>query len=109
MEQAFSNQSTRRRFTAKEMFDLIGMCKSSGQSVQTFCKLHGLTEATYYYWQKKYTDQKKNATEPAEGNFSLIKLSGALSNNEGPVLFAEVGGIRLYREVPASYLKELIR
>lgn len=108
MEQTHSQEQICRRYTSEEMFDLVANCKASGQSVQSFCRLHGLTQGRYYYWQKKYLDQNKDSSVPPEESFCFVKLPASSSNNETPPLFAEVGGIRLYREVPASYLKELI-
>ena len=109
MNQTLIPKAAARKYTAEEMFDLIARCKNSGQAVQSFCRLHGLTEARYYYWQKKYLNQTKNAGEATEENFSFVKLGNTISNNGVLSLFAEVNGIRLYKEVPASYLKELIR
>lgn len=32
----------------------IGECRSSGQSVQAWCKEQGIKPKTYYYWEKQY-------------------------------------------------------
>lgn len=109
MEQTQPQAHRGHRYTAVEMFDLVARCKTSGQSVQSFCSLHGLTEGRYYYWQKKYLNrQSRESSVTPEESFSFVKLPASTINNESPSLFAEVGSIRLYREVPASYLKELI-
>jgi hypothetical protein len=71
--------------------------------MKDFVKTKGIHEATYYNWRNKYAGKVlKERT-----GFARIRI------NTSPViqvstLFAEVGAIKIYRYVPASYLKELI-
>lgn len=102
------NQVTtaRRTQTEQEMFSLISGHQSSNMNVKEFCALHHLSEARYYYWRKKYLTRQEAGIQQNQ-SFALLQVSeteiGATTG-----LFAEVNGIKLYREVPAAYLKGLL-
>lgn len=89
------------------MFSLIEEQQAGQLPVKAFCELKKMSEACYYYWRKKYMNEAKPANEPHAENFSLLQLGGDEQN--GATLFAEFKGLKLYREVPVSYLKELMR
>jgi putative transposase len=40
----------------EEMFALVKSCKESGKSNKEFCKQQHISEAIFYYWQKKYRE-----------------------------------------------------
>lgn len=40
--------------TADKMFALIKICLESGLNNKTFCEQHGIGQAMFYYWKKKY-------------------------------------------------------
>jgi|LSQX01.3.fsa_nt_gb transposase-like protein len=37
----------------EEWKSIILACRSSGQSVRTWCREHGIKESSYYYWLKE--------------------------------------------------------
>jgi hypothetical protein len=87
----------------EEIVALLEECRKSKMSVKEFVKNKGIHEATYYNWRNKYGGKARKE----RSGFARIKI------NPSPVvqaasLFAEVGGIKIYHYVPASYLKELI-
>jgi hypothetical protein len=92
--------------TAQEMFSLIQEQQAGELPVKAFCELKNLSEARYYYWRKKYMNDGASATEPNTEKFNLLQLEIDEQNNAP--LFAEYKGLKLYREVPVSYLKELM-
>lgn len=52
---------------SEKMFKLLAGRSSSGLSVKQFCKKHGLSEPSYYYWQKKYKASCSDLSKTAEG------------------------------------------
>ena len=69
-----------------------------------------IVEQTFYGWLKRYRskvaeDVKDLAAGP--GGFASIEVVPTLVHDR-PQLFAEIGNIRLYKEVPAEYLKALL-
>ena len=98
--------SVRSGRTGQDMLPLIEEQQSSNMSVKAFCALHAISEARYYYWRKRYL-AKKDVGVQQNDSFSLLQLRET-DVTTLPGLFAEVNGIKLYREVPAAYLKALL-
>lgn len=102
-------QETRATSKEQDMFALIAGFKASAMSVKDFCNHHRLSEPTYYYWQKKYraTQQGGNAKP---GSFTLLKKDSdfMLPQSDPGALFAEYKGVKIYQQVSARFLKELI-
>ncbi|MCF8374324.1 MAG: hypothetical protein K9H64_22065 [Bacteroidales bacterium] len=67
--------------------ELILLQEDSGLTVKGFCQDQGIAPATYYYWRKKFKDERKgNGFVPL-----LIKPAGALAgsrNSRNPGLQA---------------------
>lgn len=93
--------------TAKEMLSLVQEQQSGELPVKAFCELKNISEACYYYWRKKYVNKENPVNEQQAENFSLLQMHDDEQNDA--LLFAEYKGLKLYREVPVSYLKELMR
>jgi hypothetical protein len=93
--------------TAQVMFSLIQEQQAGELPVKAFCELNNISEARYYYWRKKYLNRAASANEPHAGKFNLLQLEDDEQNNA--TLFAEYKGLKLFREVPVSFLKELMR
>ena len=92
--------------TIHEMFSLVQEQQAGALSVKAFCELKNISEARYYYWRKKYLNDATSANEPHAGKFNLLQLEDDEQNNA--TLFAEYKGLKLFREVPVSFLKELM-
>jgi hypothetical protein len=88
------------------MLALIKEQQSGMMTVKEFCERNNISEARYYYWRKKYLDMTKPTKEPQPGGFNLLQMDE--EEQGGSILFAEYKGLKLYREVPVSYLKELM-
>jgi hypothetical protein len=71
--------------------------------VKDFCELSDISEATFYAWQKKY----RSKLEVEMKGFAKIEVIPALIKSR-PQLFAEIGNIKLNKEVSAEYLKTLL-
>ena len=89
----------------EEIISLLEECRKSKMSVKEFVKTKGIHEATYYNWRNKY-GSKERKQKPASG-FATLKINSS-SSALAATLFAEVGEIKIYHYVRASYLKELI-
>jgi hypothetical protein len=104
MQQSSQQPTIRVNRTTEEMYNLIAGYKNCEMTVREYCERNDLAPGTYYYWQKKYYNLN-GASDTSQSGFSLLQMQDSLQQ---PGLFAEVKGIKLYRVVPASYLKELI-
>ena len=104
MQQSPLQPISRVNRTADEMYKLISGHKTSNLTVKEYCEQNDLAAGTYYYWQKKYLAINE-ASATTQSGFTLLQVQDTLQEQG---LFAEVKGIKLYREVPASYLKELL-
>jgi hypothetical protein len=78
--------------------------EASGFSAKEYCEMSEINDATFYSWIRKY--RSKGDTE-GRGGFAAIEVIPTVVQSR-PQLFAEVGSIRLYKEVPAEYLKALL-
>lgn len=90
----------------QKMFALLAAHKSSAMSAKDFCALHAISQAGYYYWQKKYNASGQK-TAASQSGFTLLHAGPRLVS-PGSVLFAKCRGIKLYQQVSADFLKELI-
>ncbi len=102
MEQGANNNAQRTRTVRSEdqILKLLDEFDASGYTVKEFCEVSDVNEATFYSWQKKY--RSKDSDD--EKGFSTIEVVAA----DKPQLFAEIGNLKLYREVSAEYLKTLL-
>ena len=91
------------RRSEEEILKHLGDQEQSGLTVKEYCEMFDLVEPTFYSWIKKYRSKPE---EDVKG-FATIEVVPALAPGR-PQLFAEVGNIRLYKEVPAEYLKSLL-
>ena len=99
-----ANKPTRTQRSKQEVFQLMEEFESSGAvTIAEFCEMNEISNATFHNWQKRYRSRNENPS-----GFVSMKVTAFSAMEAGkPALFAEVTGIRLYRSVSASYLKEL--
>lgn len=103
MNQELSSQN---KGTQHQMFSLIEEQQSGKMTVKEFCERNSISEARFYYWRKKYMDVTKPGDELQLGGFSLLHVDE--ESQKDAMLFAEYKGMKLYQQVPVSYLKELM-
>jgi len=89
------------------MFSLISEQLNSGRSVKSFCDQHNIQSSNWFYWQKKY-QQHQASSNGNESSFTLLQITPDLITPDDSVIFAEYKGIKLYQQVSASFLRELI-
>jgi hypothetical protein len=78
----------------------------SGYSVDDYCQVsEGLSPDTLIGWVRQY---RPKDLAGIEGKFLTVELiDDRPVQNTDSCLFAQVGDIKLYRPVPAAYLKSL--
>ena len=88
----------------ERMFALL-KSKDSDESVSSFCKEQGISEAGFYYWQKKYREMSPE--EETEG-FAAVELTGPAGN---PIATVQLPGgalITLFHPEAVSYIQPLL-
>jgi len=99
------------RWSKQQAMDCLKDQRQSGLSVKEYCQANGMSGKTFYRWLKKYGDSKprkrKGRPPGKSGGFASIEVIDKAMDSR-PQLFAEVGNIKLYREVSADYLKKLL-
>ncbi|ACE85928.1 transposase [Cellvibrio japonicus Ueda107] len=84
------------RFTETQIFSILKEV-DAGLKVETVCRKHGISNATYYNWKSKYggmdTSELKRMRELEEENAKLKKMFAdvSLQNQAMKELFAKKG------------------
>jgi len=106
MEQQQQLAGTRQRTVRSEeqILSILDEYDKSGYSVKDYCEVSDINEATFYSWIKKYRSK-----EEEQKGFAPIEVVPVF-NQSRPQLFAEISkdNIKLYKEMPAEYLKTLL-
>jgi hypothetical protein len=90
--------------TEEQILTLLEEYEASGFTAKEYCEVGEINETTFYSWLRKY----RSKSEPDEPRgFAAVEVIPTLVSSR-PELFAEVGIIRLYKEVSADYLKALL-
>ncbi|MGZ8523166.1 MAG: IS66 family insertion sequence element accessory protein TnpA [Chitinophagaceae bacterium] len=97
MEQSIT--PTRR--TRQQIDELLVEFSKAGCTVKEFCEARQISKAAFHRWQSGLN--YKSSSREKEGGFAEVVIDSSVSS-----LFAEVNGIRIYRQVTAGYLKELL-
>ena len=69
----------KERLTSTQMYPLYERYKSSGQTIQDFCKASGINKHTFNYWRLKFIREEKKASSPTDFQ-QLIPPSFPVSN-----------------------------
>ncbi len=101
MEQQTVGKSMVRR-SEEEILKHLSDQEQSDFSVKEYCEMFDILEQTFYSWLKKHRNKDEEA-----GGFTSIEVIPTIVQSR-PQLFAEIGNIKLYKEVSAEYLKSLL-
>jgi hypothetical protein len=104
MDQTTGKQSTSRRSKEQTLELLSEYDKDHGTTVKAFCKLHQISEGSFYSARSRY----RPAGNSKQQSSGFIAIGSPAFKEPANTLFAEVKGIKLYQAVPANYLKALI-
>ena len=106
MEQNNQGVSAGKLWTVRSEEEILGILEEfekSGFTAKGYCAVSDINEATFYSWMKRF---RAKPDEDVKG-FATIEVIPTPTPGR-PQLFAEVGNIRLYKEVPAEYFKYLL-
>ena len=56
--------AVRDEYRAQTWAMLVQECKASGMTNKDFCELRGVSEKSFYYWQRKFREQMLEAAVP---------------------------------------------
>lgn len=97
----------------EHILELLEEYYQSGYSIKDFCFLKEIDESTLLDWIQKYSPDRIVTDDDPFLSINLVKedrKAGRQKKNqpaEGNTLFARIGDIELYHQVPAAYLKSL--
>lgn len=109
-QQQMPSAGAKTRWSKQQAMDCLKDQRQSGQSVKDYCQANGMSEKTFYRWINKYGDPrpvKRKRKVQKKGGFASIEIVRNVVDSN-PQLFAEIGNVRLYKEVSAEYLKKLL-
>ncbi|GEP94517.1 IS66 family insertion sequence element accessory protein TnpA [Chitinophaga cymbidii] len=98
--QEANNGKTIVRRSEEDILKHLDEQEKSGFTVKEYCELYEIVEQTFYSWLKKYRPKPEDEVK----GFAPIEVVSPVVP-VWPQLFAEVGNIKIYKEVPAEYLK----
>jgi|AntDryMetagUQ255_1029468.scaffolds.fasta_scaffold09588_3 hypothetical protein len=105
MEQ-ITNTPLRIRRSEQEILKLLTEFEITAVNINEFCLTHNIGKGTFHKWQSRYKSKTKKPMEAA--GFAHLQITSSPIKAQA-ILFAEVNGIKIYRPVDASYLKELLQ
>ena len=70
--------AVRDEYRAQQWAMLIQECKASGMSNKEFCIQRGVSEKSFYYWQRKFREQVLEAASPQLIQLELDPASAEL-------------------------------
>ena len=103
MEQQLTATRQRTVRSEEQILSILEEYDKSGYTVKEYCEVSDINEATFYSWIKKYRSKPEDDVK----GFAQIEVIPTLVHSK-PQLFAEIGNIKLYKEVTAEYLKTLL-
>ena len=105
MEPNNAKEAVKRQRSAQEIQQLIEEYeRSEGISVKEYCDMIGISDATFYNWQKKYG--KGKAEDQMDAEFIPVEITG-LSGGSGGVQM-EVRVIRFYGAISCEQIKVVL-
>jgi transposase-like protein len=108
-----ANLKQARKNTEPEIRSLLAAYSHQDGTVKEFCKLHDIREWAFYAWKKKYESFNKGSDRQPGFAALQIQESDHAETPEEDALFAEVVDekgrcIRIFKQVPSSYLQSLL-
>lgn len=82
--------AVRDEYRAQQWAMVVQKCASSGLSNREFCRQHGISEKSFYYWQRKLRTQIIDAAAP-----KLVQLEASPVSVENDLLQIQYRGAEL--------------
>lgn len=105
--QVMSKQECLENWTARIM-----ACRSSGMTVRAWCQENGLSEKTYYYWQRRLfqtlSEQQQSIRQPA---FAEITPTPNVRPSSGLAVTVRTSGVEaeIYNGADAATVETVLR
>jgi transposase-like protein len=104
MEQIIEKR-TRQRRSNQQILQLLEEFEKSKATVKDFCKKHGISTGNFHKWKSRY--RSKSVIKSKASGFAAIDVVSS-PQVVSHLLFAEVGSIKIYQPVSATFLKSLL-
>jgi hypothetical protein len=93
------------RSTPEKMFALIKTCEESGLNNKTFCEQHGIGQAMFYYWKKKYIQSQSTH----ERKFISVRIKDTqFQTGEIEICYPNGVRIKLSQGIDLSVIRSFI-
>ena len=96
--------AVRDEYRAQTWAMLIQECKASGMTNKEFCEQRGISEKSFYYWQRKFREQIVEASVP-----QLIPLNSLPERKELLQISFRGAELKLPAEVDMDAVSALLR
>ena len=96
--------AVRDEYRARTWAMLIQECKASGMTNKDFCLQRGVSEKSFYYWQRKFREQVIEATAP-----QLVPLEPLPKQTELLQISFRGAELKLPAEVDMDAVSALLR
>lgn len=83
-------QTVNQQRKLSEWAERVTACRSSGQSVKTWCRENGVSEQTYYKWQRRLYELAQNQQENR-----FAEITAPAMNRSGVAVTVQLGGVEL--------------
>lgn len=83
-------QTVNQQRKLSEWAERVSECRNSGQSVKTWCRENGVSEQTYYKWQRRLYELAQNQ---AENRFA--EITPQAKSRRDIAVTVQIGGVEL--------------
>lgn len=83
-------QTVNQQRKLSEWAERVSACRSSGQSVKTWCRENGVSEQTYYKWQRRLYELEQSQQESRFAEVTQQRV-----NRNGTAVSVQIGGVEL--------------
>ena len=104
MERGLQTVNQQRKLS--EWAERVTACRSSGQSVKTWCRENGVSEQTYYKWQRRLYEL---AQKQQENRFA--EITAPAKNRSGIAVTVQIGSVELaiHNSADAATVEAVLR
>ena len=99
-------QTVNQQRKLSEWAERVSECRNSGLSVKTWCRENGVSEQTYYKWQRRLYELAQNQ---AENRFA--EITPQAKNRSGIAVTVQIGGVELavHNSADAATVEAVLR
>lgn len=102
--QVMSKQESLENWTARIM-----ACRSSGMTVRAWCQENGLSEKTYYYWQRMLFQMLSQQQTVHETSFTEVTPPPICSGNVAVTVRMAGAEVDIHNDADAATVETVLR